>query len=319
MKVGPAPAAGAVCAKPRARKAGTLWKELSSDSWVDAVLAVQAASASYGTPEGLLSARQEGGVSFFDLDPERPFPGDDANVEYADLMAECRRCRVQHSCLLDERATDTQVWVLALAAPAPEQEGAFQRQDRLFCSFRGTSSKQDVHTDLRYTKVPADDDLKKGWKMLSEIERGACRFHEGFFGQYRAVARALRTELEKTAATLAEDYEASRVNKLSCLFVRRRAKKIAQVCAETRAPERTALPGAAGACGRVLSLQPRHVSTPHPSVTEPQSIPWITIVLVEPAGHMRPLDGRCAGKLVQLRPSCQRIRTTWELSPCHDR
>ena len=94
------------------RKQGAAWALLGPGSWHDAALAVQASSASYGTPPSLAQTAPPDASAprKTELKPTSPFPGDDSNLEYADLWAEIRAgggCK--HSVMIDESATDTQV------------------------------------------------------------------------------------------------------------------------------------------------------------------------------------------------------------------
>ena len=127
------------------RKGGAAWAHLGPASWRDAALAVQASSASYGTPQSLATVPPSvGTLTRNEMKLSSPFPGDDASLEYADLWAEMQAgggCK--HSVLVDESSTDTQVWICAMRTA----DGI----PRLYCSFRGTSTAQDAKTD---TQVP---------------------------------------------------------------------------------------------------------------------------------------------------------------------
>ena len=95
-KVSPTVADVAVQVAALQRKSGSAWKHLGPKSWRDALLAVQASSASYGTPQtetgtgtirGVLDSPT---IQQRELPVSSPFPGDDSELEYADLWAEMK-------------------------------------------------------------------------------------------------------------------------------------------------------------------------------------------------------------------------------------
>jgi hypothetical protein len=185
------------------RKCGNAWKDLGPMCWRDVALAVQASSASYGTPKGPACESPEAGVvKKFAMDLRYPFPGSNASLEWADLWHEIKAgggCK--HSVLVDETTTCTQVWVCAMHTA--------DGKPRVYCSFRGTSSAQDAKTDMEFRKLRGAElkPLSDAWKHLTESEINGCAFHRGFYGQYSAVAAAVREEIEKGAVLLGASYE----------------------------------------------------------------------------------------------------------------
>ena len=182
------------------RKSGSAWKHLGPKSWRDALLAVQASSASYGTPQPETGAAPVSSTALDsptiqqrELPVSSPFPGDDSELEYADLWAEMKvggACK--RSVFVEESGTDTQCWVFSMTMG----DGS----PRVYCSFRGTSSAEDAKTDAKFLKRRGRQELEplsSGWKNLSRSEIEGCAFHRGFYGQYCAVAAAVREELEK--------------------------------------------------------------------------------------------------------------------------
>ena len=148
-KVAPAAAPdAAVRLAAETRKCGAAWAHLGPASWRDAALAVQASSASYGTPQSLAQTvpPSVGALTRTEMKLSSPFPGNDASLEYADMWAEMQAgggCK--HSVLVDESSTDTQVWICAMRTA--------DGMPRLYCSFRGTSSAQDAKTDTQVRPV----------------------------------------------------------------------------------------------------------------------------------------------------------------------
>jgi len=143
----------------RHRKVGRAWREMDHWSWRYAALATQAASASYGTPPASISGTPMQGrdmappigdgndirVMRTELDLASPFPGDDGKKEYADLWEEIRNGSCKSSVFLDESSTCTQVWIVAVQMASGTS--------RVYCSFRGTSSADDVMTDGKFLKA----------------------------------------------------------------------------------------------------------------------------------------------------------------------
>ena len=164
-----------IVASTEDRRSGKLAKKLDKSTFYTAALCVQASSAAYASPykddEGKpvwLTPSQmfpvenpnEIQVKITGLDLASPIPKNPADPkhptefdgkeypEVADLLAETKSHQVVMSTFLDEPTqTDMQAWVLALKG---DGKGS---KSRLFCIFRGTSSKKDACVDLDGFKV----------------------------------------------------------------------------------------------------------------------------------------------------------------------